>query len=58
MPVYAVRAGACFDGERFVAGGATVLVDGGCILGVAPAACDVPADCTVHDYGEDRKSVV
>jgi len=50
MPVYAVRAGACFDGERFVAEGATVLVDGGCILGVAPAACDVPADCTVHDY--------
>jgi imidazolonepropionase-like amidohydrolase len=50
--VYAVRAGACFDGERFVAGGATVLVDGGRILGVEPAAYDLPSDCPVRDYGD------
>ncbi len=48
--MYAVRAGACFDGERFVAGGATVLVDGGRILGVEPAAYDLPSDCPVRDY--------
>jgi imidazolonepropionase-like amidohydrolase len=48
--VYAFRAGACFDGERFVAGGATVLVDGGRILGVEPAAYDLPSDCPVRDY--------
>ena len=52
MPVYAVRAGACFDGERFVAGGATVLVDRGRILGVEAAAYDVPADCPLHDHGD------
>jgi imidazolonepropionase-like amidohydrolase len=52
MPVYAVRAGSCFDGERFGPGGATVLVDRGRILGVEPAAYDVPADCPVHDYGD------
>jgi imidazolonepropionase-like amidohydrolase len=50
--VYAVRAGACFDGERFVAGGATVLVDHGAILGVEPAGYDVPADCRVYDYDD------
>jgi imidazolonepropionase-like amidohydrolase len=50
--VYAVRAGACFNGERFVAGGATVLVDGGRILGVEPAGYDLPADCRVHDYDQ------
>jgi imidazolonepropionase-like amidohydrolase len=50
--VYAVRAGACFDGERFVAGGATVLVDGRRILAVEPAGYDLPADCRVHDYDQ------
>jgi len=50
--VYAIRARACFDGERFVAGGATVLVDGGRILGVEPAAYDLPAGCPVRDYGD------
>jgi imidazolonepropionase-like amidohydrolase len=49
-PVYAVRAGACFDGERFVAGGATVLVDGGRIVGVEPAGYDLPSDCPVRVY--------
>jgi imidazolonepropionase-like amidohydrolase len=48
--VYAVRAGACFDGERFVAGGATVLVDGGRIVGVEPAGYDLPSDCPVRVY--------
>jgi imidazolonepropionase-like amidohydrolase len=50
MRVYAVRAGACFDGQRFVAGGATVLVDDGRILGVEPVAYTLPADCPVHDH--------
>lgn len=50
--MYAVRAGACFDGERFVAGGATVLVDGGRIRGVEPAGYDLPAGCRVHDYDQ------
>jgi imidazolonepropionase-like amidohydrolase len=50
--VYAVRAGACFDGERFVAGGTTVLVDDGAILGVEPVGYEAPAECRVYDYGE------
>jgi imidazolonepropionase-like amidohydrolase len=50
--MYAVRADACFDGARFVAGGATVLVDRGRILGVEAAAYDLPADCALHDHGE------
>jgi imidazolonepropionase-like amidohydrolase len=50
--MYAVRAGVCFDGERFVAGGATVVVDRGRIVGVEPAAYDVPADCLLHDHGD------
>jgi imidazolonepropionase-like amidohydrolase len=48
--VYAVRASACFDGERFVAGGATVLVDRDRILGVEPSSYDVPAGCPLHDH--------
>jgi hypothetical protein len=35
-PVFAFRASACFDGERFVSGGATVLIEDGRILGVEP----------------------
>jgi imidazolonepropionase-like amidohydrolase len=50
--VYAVRAGACFDGEWFVAGGTTVLVDDGAILGVEPVGYEAPAECRVYDYGE------
>jgi imidazolonepropionase-like amidohydrolase len=50
--VYAVQAGACFDGERFVAGGTTVLVDDGAILGVEPVGYEAPAECRVYDYGE------
>jgi imidazolonepropionase-like amidohydrolase len=50
--VSAVRAGACFEGERFVAGGATVLVDDGVILGVEPVGYEVPADCRVYGYDD------
>ena len=50
--MYAIRAGASFDGERFVAGGATVLIDDGRIFGVEAAAYDVPADCALYDHGE------
>ena len=46
--MYAVRAGACFDGERFVAGGATVIVDDGRIIAVEAASYDLPAGCPVH----------
>ena len=52
MRVYAVRAGVCFDGERFVAGGATVLVDAGRIVGVELAEYELPAGCRLHDYGD------
>ena len=48
--MFAVRASACFDGVQFVAGGATVLVDDGRIVGVEPAGYDLPADCPVHDH--------
>jgi imidazolonepropionase-like amidohydrolase len=38
----AIRAPAAFDGERFLEGGATVLVDGERIVGVEPFGFDVP----------------
>jgi imidazolonepropionase-like amidohydrolase len=39
-----------FDGTAFLPDGATVLVDGGTIVGVEPAAYDVPSDCEVTTY--------
>lgn len=36
--------------EHFVTGGATVLVEGGRIVGVEPARYDVPADCRVDEH--------
>ena len=48
--MFAVRASACFDGRQFVAGGATLLVDDGRIVGVEPAGYDLPTDCPVHDH--------
>jgi imidazolonepropionase-like amidohydrolase len=48
----AIRAAHAFDGERFVAGGATVLVVGRAIVGVEPQAYDVPDGCPVHDHGD------
>lgn len=50
--MYAVRAGVCFDGERFVAGGVTVLIDDGRIFGVEAATYDLPADCALYDHGD------
>ncbi|HWJ83361.1 MAG TPA: amidohydrolase family protein [Nocardioides sp.] len=46
----ALRAPVAFDGTRFLADGATVLVEDGTIVGVEPAAYDVPADCPVTTY--------
>jgi len=47
--VHAIRADQAFDGERFVAGGATVLIEDGTIVAVEPASYDVPGDCPVSD---------
>ncbi len=49
-PVRALRATAAFDGERFVPGGATVLVDGPAIVGVEPYGFEVPAGVEVSSY--------
>jgi imidazolonepropionase-like amidohydrolase len=47
--MHAYRAARAFDGERFLVGGATVLVDGTTIAGVEPASAAVPAGCPVTD---------
>src|SRR5688572_15657589 len=46
----ALRAPAAFDGERFVPGGATVLVDGPAVVGVEPYGFEVPAGVEVSSY--------
>jgi imidazolonepropionase-like amidohydrolase len=48
----AIRSAHLFDGERFVAGSATVLVDGGTIAGVESGWPDLPAEIDVLDVGE------
>lgn len=48
--MHALRAPVAFDGDRFLPGGATVLVEDGTIAGVEPMAYDVPAGCEVTDY--------
>ena len=48
--MHALRSSSAFDGERFLTDGATVLYDGEVIVGVEPAAYDVPADCGVTTY--------
>jgi imidazolonepropionase-like amidohydrolase len=48
--MHAIRAARAFDGVRFVDGGATVLVDGGRILGVGSGACDLPDGTAVSTY--------
>ncbi len=48
--MYAVRAPTCFDGSRFLAGGATVLVADGRVAGVEPFGCDLPEDCELAAY--------
>jgi imidazolonepropionase-like amidohydrolase len=45
--MHAYRADNAFDGERVLPGGALVLVDGGAIAGVEPAAAAVPDGCPV-----------
>ncbi len=48
--MFAVRASRAFDGTAFLPDGATVLVEGDTIVGVEPAAYDVPGDCAVTSY--------
>lgn len=48
----AVRADRAFDGERFLADGATVLVDGGRIVGVEGRHCEVPTGCEVRQFDD------
>jgi imidazolonepropionase-like amidohydrolase len=45
----AVRAARAFDGERFLPG-ATVVIDGGRIVGVESGACELPAGVEVVEY--------
>ena len=49
--MFAVRANHAFDGEDFRAGGATVLVQDGGIVGVEPVGYAPPSDCELLDYG-------
>jgi imidazolonepropionase-like amidohydrolase len=50
--VFAIRANHAFDGEDFRVGGATVLLEGGRIVAVEPAAHEPPSDCELADYGD------
>jgi len=47
----ALRSSVAFDGEKFVAGGATVLVEGDHIVGVEPYDFTPQADVEVATYG-------
>jgi imidazolonepropionase-like amidohydrolase len=49
--VFAVRAAHAFDGENFRAGGGTVLMEEGRIVGVEPMGYELPSDCQLVDYG-------
>ena len=49
--MFAIRADHTFDGEDFRAGGATVLVEDGRIVGVESAAYELPAECELVDHG-------
>jgi imidazolonepropionase-like amidohydrolase len=48
-PVRAYRAARAFDGERFLPGGALVLVDGATLAGVEPGSAPAPAGCAVTE---------
>ena len=48
--MHALRAPVAFDGNRFVPGGATVLVDADTIVGVEPYDYAVPVACGVTTY--------
>jgi imidazolonepropionase-like amidohydrolase len=50
--VFAIRANHAFDGEDFWAGGGTVLVEDGRILGLEQAEYEPPFDCELVDYGD------
>ena len=50
--MFAIRAKHAFDGEDFLAGGATLLVEDGGIVGVEPGAYEPPSDCELVDYGD------
>ena len=50
--MFAIRARNAFDGDRFVAGGVTVIIEGSTIAGIEPASYALPADCPVTDHGE------
>jgi imidazolonepropionase-like amidohydrolase len=50
--VFALRVWRVFDGDRFLPGGATVLVEGTRIVGVEPVACDVPEGCELLEYAD------
>ena len=49
--MHAIRGEFAFDGERFVDGGATVIVDGKKIVGVESASYALPDGCPVTDHG-------
>jgi imidazolonepropionase-like amidohydrolase len=46
----AFRAPAAFNGERFMPGGATVIVEDGVIKGVESVGYEVPADCPLATF--------
>jgi imidazolonepropionase-like amidohydrolase len=48
--VFGLRSRVAFDGERFLEGGATVLVEDDLIVGVEPFGFEVPADVEVTTY--------
>lgn len=47
--MYAIRAGTAFDGERYLPGGALVVLDGARIAAVQPAGTGPPDGCDVLD---------
>jgi imidazolonepropionase-like amidohydrolase len=48
--MHAIRARHAYDGESFLAAGATVLVEGGLIIGVESYGFQVPGDCLVTGH--------
>jgi imidazolonepropionase-like amidohydrolase len=48
--MYAVRAPRAFDGTEFLAGGATVLIEGDTIVGVEPFGYPTPTHCPVSTF--------
>ena len=46
----AIRSAHAFDGQRFLPGGATVLIDGDRIVGVETIRAEVPGDVEVVEY--------